>query len=64
MSKIREIEVLTQWMLKRFATSVLIEPDRWIGFNEVEVHLVAQQLPDIAYPIPISVSVLFKIEAR
>jgi hypothetical protein len=51
-------------MLKRFATSVLIEPDRWIGFNEVEVHLVAQQLPDIAYPIPISVSVLFKIEAR
>jgi hypothetical protein len=34
-------------------TSVLLEPDRWIGFNEVEVHLVAQQLPNIAYPIPI-----------
>ena len=33
--------------------SVLFEPDRWIGFNEVEVHFMAQQLPNIAYPVPI-----------
>jgi hypothetical protein len=46
-------------------TSVLLEPDRWIGFNEVEVHLVAQQLPNIAYPIPIFSQRTFKeIEAR
>jgi hypothetical protein len=50
--------------VERFATSVLIESDRWIGFNEAEVHLVAQQLPDIAYPIPILGQRTFKeIEA-